>query len=47
MKVQKVLFKKFEELLISLLNQLLDPTQAFIQTEDTDRCQYCDLQGNL
>ncbi|HEY9114767.1 MAG TPA: PD-(D/E)XK nuclease family protein [Bacteroidales bacterium] len=36
--------EKFEELLVSLLTQLLDSTQAFVQTQETDRCQYCDYK---
>lgn len=41
---EKSYLKIFEELLIYLLKQILDPNQAFIQTSEVDRCQWCDYK---
>jgi CRISPR/Cas system-associated exonuclease Cas4 (RecB family) len=35
---------EFEQNLIGLLNDLLDKEVPFKQTEDTDRCKYCDFK---
>jgi hypothetical protein len=31
----------FEELLKSLLEEILDPEEAFVQTQDVKNCIYC------
>jgi ATP-dependent helicase/nuclease subunit B len=36
--------KKFEDLLVSVLSQLLSPSQDFVQTEDIERCRWCDYK---
>lgn len=35
---------KFEKSIISLLNQIFDTAQPFAQTEDSDRCRWCDYK---
>lgn len=36
--------KKFEEMLLKKLQELLDPATPFIQTEDKKRCENCDFK---
>jgi len=35
---------KFEQLLFELIGQIVDPAKPFNQTDDEDRCKYCDFK---
>jgi len=40
----KTQLENFEQLLIKLIGQITDPTKPFGQTEDEERCKFCDYK---
>ena len=43
--IDNKIIDEFEQNLIMLLDDLLDKNVPFKQTEDTDRCKYCDFKA--